>query len=76
MFTSSDEEASTSSHSGQGHGEDTENDSDRMKSRIIDPWPRVVSMNPVAHSRWIDKGKGKETATTDPSKVNPESLEG
>ncbi|KIM63798.1 hypothetical protein SCLCIDRAFT_23966 [Scleroderma citrinum Foug A] len=75
MSTSSDEEASASSHSSQGHDEDTENDSDQMGRQVVNPWPRVVGTNPVAHSRWIDKGKGKETATTDPSAEHPENSE-
>ena len=76
MSTSSDEEASALSHSSQGHNKDIENNSDQMGRHIINPWPRVVSMNPVAHSRWINKGKGKETATTNPSVVHPENSGG
>ena len=76
MSTSSDEEASALSHSSQGHDKDIENNSDQMGRHIINPWPRVVSMNPVAHSRWINKGKGKETATTNPSVVHPENSGG
>ena len=43
----------------------TNSDSEETPRRFLDPWPRIVGTNPLAHSRLLNKGKAPESKVTE-----------
>ena len=43
----------------------TNSDSEETPRQFLDPWPRIVGTNPLAHSRLLNKGKAPESKVTE-----------
>ncbi|KIM70526.1 hypothetical protein SCLCIDRAFT_18640 [Scleroderma citrinum Foug A] len=47
------------------YSELTNSNSKETPRRFLNPWPRIVGTNPLAHSRLLNKGKAPESKVTE-----------